>query len=229
MGRQRMRPTRSRPAAPGATDTAATAPRPPARPAKPAWRETVDSFGGIWTIAIIGAAVLLVVALMINARPKNSIAAISTDALMGDAITSSAATHITDPALLEIPKGTPPSGGPHFPVPQATGVYDGPVPDANAIHSLEHGIVWLTYNPQKLNADGVKKLTSIAKSYSNDTILAPRPDNNATIALVSWGRLLQMDALDEATVKKFIENNRNRSPEPGVRDVAPMPQGSGQR
>ena len=227
MGRQRMRPTRNRPA-PGAPEPA-TAPRPTARAPKAQWRETVDSFGGIWTIAIIAAAVLLVVALVITSRPKNSVATISKDALMGDAITNSPANHITDPALLEVPKGTPPSGGPHFPVPQATGVYTGPIPDSNVIHSLEHGIVWISYNPQKTDADTVKKLTSIANSYYIDTILSPRPDNNAAIALVSWGRLLQLDKLDEATVKRFIEINRNRSPEPGIRDVAPMPQGSGQR
>ena len=108
-------------------------------------------------------------------------------------------------------------------MPQATGVYSGAVPDGNTIHSLEHGIIWLSYNPQKADASTISKLASIAKSYSGDTILSPRPDNTSTITLASWGRLLQMDQLNEGTVKQFIETNRNRSPEPGVRDVAPMP------
>jgi hypothetical protein len=40
---------------------------------------------------------------------------------------------------------TPPAGGPHNPIWQNCGYYDDPVRDENAVHSLEHGAVWITY------------------------------------------------------------------------------------
>ena len=63
----------------------------------------------------------------------------------------------------------------------------------------------------------IKQLGDIGKQYSNDVIVSPRPDNSMAIAAASWGRLLKLDAFNGDTLKKFIETNRNRSPEPGVR------------
>jgi hypothetical protein len=43
--------------------------------------------------------------------------------------------------------GIPPAGGPHNPSWQNCGFYDELVRDENAVHSLEHGAVWITYQP----------------------------------------------------------------------------------
>ena len=53
---------------------------------------------------------------------------------------------------------SPPVGGDHHPVWLNCGVYDEPVPEEHAVHSLEHGSVWITYDPA-LPAAEVSKLT----------------------------------------------------------------------
>src|SRR4051812_42310790 len=59
----------------------------------------------------------------------------------------------------------PPVGGPHNPVPQNCGFYSKPIRNENAVHSLEHGAVWITYRPA-LPQSQVEKIKSLAqKSY----------------------------------------------------------------
>src|SRR5215208_5439695 len=41
----------------------------------------------------------------------------------------------------------PPVGGPHNPVWQKCGFYSKPVRNEHAVHSMEHGAVWITYRP----------------------------------------------------------------------------------
>lgn len=219
MGRQRLRPVRRRPA------PAAAAARPAAatvRPtAKPQWRQTLDAWGGIWTLLILAAAaVVVVVVIVVSARSGASGA--STAPLLGEDIPVTSAEHVASASQLVIPPGQPPTSGPHYPAPQALGIYDAPVPDGNAIHSLEHGIVWISYNPAKVTDTDIQRLRDLAKQHANDVILAPRPDNATAVAAASWGRLLKQDTPDIAQLKRFITTNRNRSPEPGVRDNVPM-------
>ena len=42
---------------------------------------------------------------------------------------------------------TPPVGGPHNPIWQNCGFYSKPVRNEHAVHSMEHGAVWITYSP----------------------------------------------------------------------------------
>ncbi|WP_211253120.1 DUF3105 domain-containing protein, partial [Glycomyces tenuis] len=57
---------------------------------------------------------------------------------------------------------TPPAGGNHLSQWQTcTGtVYAEPIADGNAVHSLEHGAVWLTYDPELVDDDQVAALSS---------------------------------------------------------------------
>jgi hypothetical protein len=48
-------------------------------------------------------------------------------------------------------------------------------------------------------------------------IVSPRPANADPIAVVSWEQRLLLDELDVEVLRDFIETNRNRSPEPGIR------------
>ena len=50
-----------------------------------------------------------------------------------------------------------PVGGPHNPVWQNCGFYNSPVQNENAVHSMEHGAVWITYQPD-LPSDQVEVL-----------------------------------------------------------------------
>jgi hypothetical protein len=185
--------------------------------ARSGWRATIDSFGGFLTVGVVAGVVLIIVALIIVSRPSST--EVSSDELLGEARVSSAALHISgnDPAQVEVPSGEPPTGGPHFSVPQRTGVYDDPINDGNAIHALEHGIVWISYHPDLVDEETLRVLRDVADAFGNDTMLSPRPQNAMPIALASWGRLLTMSSLNEELAREFIRTNRNRSPEPGVR------------
>jgi hypothetical protein len=187
---------------------------PATRRTRRGWRETIDSFGGFLTIGAVGGAVLVVVILVL----RNPLASVSEDALLGEAPPLPARSiHTSNPTDMIGRPGEPPAGGPHFAQPQRTGIYDEPVPDGNAVHSLEHGIVWITYNPELLSGEAIDMLENIADDFRRDVILSPRPQNSMAVAAVSWGRVLSLDAPDEQLLKDFIRTNRDRSPEPGIR------------
>ena len=65
--------------------------------------------------------------------------------------------HVTGPVDYTI---TPPVGGPHNAVWMNAGVYTKPVPTERAVHNLEHGAVWITYDPD-LAASKVAKLRGV--------------------------------------------------------------------
>ena len=52
--------------------------------------------------------------------------------------------HVTSPVTYN---RTPPAGGNQSATWQNCGVYDQPIRDEYAVHSLEHGAVWITYRP----------------------------------------------------------------------------------
>jgi hypothetical protein len=58
-----------------------------------------------------------------------------------------------------------PVDGEHNPVWQNCGFYDKPVRSENAVHSLEHGAVWITYQPRSF-APGVGSRMTDARPYS---------------------------------------------------------------
>jgi hypothetical protein len=191
---------------------------------KPQWRETIDSFGGFLTIGAIVGAIVIVAAIFISSRPGSNGTTsrnVSTDPLMGTAMPvkdeKTDRLHVSDPAQLQIPDGEPPTRGPHFVVPQSVGVYDQAVPDGNALHALEHGIVWISYNPSLVDKDTISKLDDLGDKYSVDTIVSPRSANKNAIDIVSWGQILKLDSFDKTQLEDFIKTNRNRSPEPFVR------------
>jgi hypothetical protein len=173
----------------------------------------MDQYGGLTTILVMAGSIAFLGAIAWQARPKT----VSTSELRGVEVPLAPASHITDPAGLIIPEGEPPAGGPHFPTPLRAGKYDDPVQDGNAIHSLEHGMVWITYNKDMISPKDLKTLEGIQSDNSRDVLLSPRPENRIAIGVVSWGRLLRLDAVDKKAIEDFIKVNRDRSPEPGVR------------
>lgn len=149
--------------------------------------------------------------------------AISDADLMGEEVPMNEANHITDAALMDIQPGLPPAGGPHFPQPLVPGVYDEVLNDGNVVHSLEHGMVWFSYNPDLVSEEDLQAIMDVADDYSNDTIVSPRPDNGEALYVVSWGRRMLIESpVDQDLLRQFIEANRNRSPEPGIRSGISM-------
>ncbi|MFD0885580.1 DUF3105 domain-containing protein [Streptosporangium algeriense] len=109
----------------------------------------------------------------------------------------------------------PPMGGEHNSVWQRCGVYDAPLNNENAVHSLEHGAVWITYRPD-LPKDQVETLKQAASS--DYMLLSPYPGLPKPIVLSSWNKQLQLDSADDPRLAKFVAKYKNgpETPELGA-------------
>lgn len=97
---------------------------------------------------------------------------------------------------------SPPAGGDHNAVWLNCGVYGEPVPNENAVHSLEHGAVWVTYDPAALSADEIAALR--AQLPSSYTILSPYEGLDSPIAVSAWNAQLKVDAADDPRIGEFL-------------------------
>ncbi|MCA1696954.1 MAG: DUF3105 domain-containing protein, partial [Actinobacteria bacterium] len=107
----------------------------------------------------------------------------------------------------------PPIGGDHDPAWTPCRFYDGPVRSENAVHSLEHGAIWVTYRPD-LPADQVGLLARLARS--RDHMLVSRWDDGlpAPVVVSSWGRQLKLASATDPRLVQFAEAFSHQSPEP---------------
>ncbi len=109
---------------------------------------------------------------------------------------------------------TPPVGGAHNGDWQKCGFYSEPVRNELAVHSLEHGAVWITYREPLADADR-QALTEIAGS--NDYVLvSPYPELPAAIVVSAWRHQLKLDRFDRARVDEFVRvfSGGTTAPEP---------------
>jgi hypothetical protein len=97
---------------------------------------------------------------------------------------------------------TPPAGGPHNAVWQNCGVYTEPLANEHAVHSLEHGTVWITYQPD-LPANQVQTLQDITRRGSH-RLLSPYPGIDSPIILTAWGFQLRLENTDDPRLNQFI-------------------------
>ncbi len=101
----------------------------------------------------------------------------------------------------------PPAGGEHNAVWLNCGVYDQPVPNENAVHSLEHGSVWITYQPS-LPASDVAQLRTFVESHYDGTqkylILSPYPGIPSPIVASAWGAQLQLTSASDPRLAQFV-------------------------
>jgi cytochrome oxidase Cu insertion factor (SCO1/SenC/PrrC family) len=111
---------------------------------------------------------------------------------------------------------TPPLGGDHRPVWLNCGRYSTPVPDEHAVHSLEHGAVWITYRPNLPDAQ-VSALRDLVRDRPK-TILSPYPGLPAPVVASAWGRQLHLDAPNDPRLKRFLDTyiDAEQAPEPGA-------------
>ena len=123
-----------------------------------------------------------------------------------------AADHRTEPISYDSPV---PAGGPHHPAWWDCGVYTEPVVTEHAVHSLEHGAVWLSYRPD-LPADQVALLEELGDD--DYMIVSPSPDQEAPVLATAWNNQLSLESAEEKTLKAFIREYKQgpQTPEPGA-------------
>jgi len=110
----------------------------------------------------------------------------------------------------------PPVGGLHSGIWQNCGIYDEPVLAKNAVHSMEHGAVWITYHPQMTSAE-VDELQQTVRGESF-TLLSPYPDLKSPVVLTAWGIQLELESADDDRITTFIDSYQQgpQTPEKGA-------------
>ena len=108
----------------------------------------------------------------------------------------------------------PPVGGSHDATWLTCAAYDEPVRNENAVHALEHGAVWITYQPD-LDADFIDTLDGFARRA--EVIVSPYPGLDHPVVLSAWGTQLRLDSVDTAVIDQFYRAFRDKTaPEPGA-------------
>ena len=95
---------------------------------------------------------------------------------------------------------SPPMGGAHSPVPINCGVYTTTLANESAVHSLEHGAVWLTYKPG-VDPAPLAALTSLNQSY---TLVSPYPTQASPVVATAWGLQLTVDSPTDPRLREFV-------------------------
>ncbi|WP_406489203.1 DUF3105 domain-containing protein [Streptomyces phaeochromogenes] len=112
----------------------------------------------------------------------------------------------------------PPVGGDHNQVwMNCNGdVYTKSIKNVNAVHSLEHGAVWVTYNSKASDAD-VKALSEKVKKTPY-TLMSPVEDQQDPIMLSAWGSQRTVTSASDPAAAKFFETyvQGKQTPEPGA-------------
>ncbi|MEU6642078.1 DUF3105 domain-containing protein [Saccharomonospora sp. NPDC046836] len=115
---------------------------------------------------------------------------------------------------------TPSFGGPHDGFWAACNgvVYPNAVRTENMVHSLEHGAVWIAYNPQRVTGEALDSL-KVRVENKPFLMMSPYPGLDSPISLQSWGHQLKLDNADDARIDQFIaalRTNPNTYPEVGA-------------
>lgn len=112
---------------------------------------------------------------------------------------------------------SPPVGGPHSPRWLACGVYASAVPKENAVHSIEHGAIWLTYTPD-LTPAGVASLAEFTKLSPEYVLVSPYSGQDHVLIATTWGLQLRVDSADDPRLVAFIKAHAggDQGGEPGV-------------
>jgi hypothetical protein len=107
---------------------------------------------------------------------------------------------------------SPPVGGDHAPQWLECGAYDEPVREENAVHSLEHGTVWITYDPD-LRAGDVDVLE---RQLPEKGILSPYDGLPAPVVVTVWNLQLALIGADDPRLADFVAayGDGGSAPEP---------------
>jgi hypothetical protein len=106
----------------------------------------------------------------------------------------------------------PPTNGDHDPLWQNCGFYEEPIEDRHAVHSMDHGVVWITYRSD-LPERQIKSLRPYGKE--NYVIVSPYPGQVAPVTATSWRVQLELNGADDPRLKRFVNQFR-------ISELAPL-------
>lgn len=167
--------------------------------------------GGLVVAAIIASVTFVIVG---EVQQQNETKAAATRPIEGEQDFPDQSRNHTREAV-SYPR-TPATGGDHAPVWTNCGTYTSPVEQTRAVHSLEHGAVWISYRPD-LPKEQVDELTALAGNRDY-ILLSPVPDQPSAVAATAWGKQLNVDSASDGRLAPFITKYRQspQAPEPGA-------------
>ncbi len=99
----------------------------------------------------------------------------------------------------------PPTNGDHDPLWQNCGFYEKPIKDRHAVHSMDHGVVWITYRPD-LPPGQVEALRPYGEE--NYVIVSPYPGQDAPVIVTSWRVQLELEGPRDPRLRQFVDQFR---------------------
>lgn len=155
------------------------------------------------SIAAVAVVALIVTIVVTSSTPKRDPDDISIKGLetWGEELDF---THVTTPVDYEAQYGIdPPAGGAHNAAWLNCGVYTEPQQNENAVHSLEHGAVWATYDADALSEGDLETLVDALPSTY--VVVSPYEGLDAPVVLSAWGAQVELDGVDDPRIGDFIE------------------------
>jgi hypothetical protein len=175
--------------------------------------------GAAIAVAVFAAAVLTYAVVKVNAANADKVSSISDIAGVKSYDYPAGQEHV-DTAVDY--KESPPVGGPHAPPPawaDCTGtVYTVDIRHENAVHSLEHGAVWITYNPDDVSQGDIDTLAKLVENHPG-RMMSPYAGLDTPISIQAWGHQLKLDSAGDKRIKQFADLltlNDKYTPEPGA-------------
>jgi len=110
-----------------------------------------------------------------------------------------------------------PAGGNMDAAWQNCGYYPGQLRAENIMHSLEHGAVWVAYDPE-LSDSEISSLRRFAKR-SEKVVVSPVADIGSPVVVSAWGFQLDIDDLEDTRLPQFVNefSGASSAPEAGGR------------
>jgi len=95
-----------------------------------------------------------------------------------------------------------PAGGAMDSIWQNCGFYDGQIRAENAVHSMEHGAVWVAYDPDLADSD-IASLRRVV-NRAEKVLVSAVPGAGSPIIVSAWGRQLQIDDPSDSRLDQFV-------------------------
>jgi hypothetical protein len=191
--------------------------RPPTQVVASAQRRPWGLIAGAIAVVLFAAAVLTYAFIQVNKANEGRVT--SVDDIKGIQTFDYAAgqQHVSTPVDYD---QSPPVGGPHDGEwADCTGtVYDVDIRHENAVHALEHGAVWITYDPDKVKGDDLDKLKNLVDGEYG-RMLSPYKGLDSAVSLQSWNHQLKVDSVNDERIKQFADfltQNADFYPEVGA-------------
>jgi hypothetical protein len=99
----------------------------------------------------------------------------------------------------------PPTNGDHAPYWQRCGFYSTPIENEAAVHSLDHGAVWITYRPD-LPQEELDTLRNLAQEAY--VLVSPYQGLRAPVIVTAWRNQLDLERTDDPRLRQFVDQFR---------------------